>query len=367
MSDERTNDERAVDELLHADGARWRAGQRPPPEPDTVRLAAAGRARRLGGWQPLAAAAAVLLLAGGVVGAVASLGHSPTTAVPDAGTAGGTAPAPSLRQQLVRDGDLVTAYGDVVAVPGRPVRFCAPVPTAAMGTADGRDQAPAYCDEGVTLLRADLSRLSGRHQLHGVVWGQAAIRGRYRGGTVTVTRQGGPPSPTLPPVSFPDKPPCPPPPGGWARGALDNDGMNRLDEYLRTHPDQFGEIVITYPAGPPSGPTDRPGYYDATQVALVSTVVDPAAAERALRAVFGGNLCVVRTRHNRAEVDAVGSRVNPLMDRSLGIYTTGPDYYAGTYRVELVVLDQRAYDALVAADRGTGLVVAQPWLTNATR
>jgi hypothetical protein len=137
--------------------------------------------------------------------------------------------------------------------------------------------------------------------------------------------------------------------------------MNPLDAYLRAHPDRYGEIVITYPDGPPSGPTDGPGY-DKTQVALVTTVIDPAAAKRELRTVYSGNLCVVRGSRNRAQVDAVAARVNPLLGRLPGIISTGADYYAGTVRVELVVLDERAYSQLVSADGGTGLVAAEPWL-----
>jgi hypothetical protein len=269
---------------------------------------------------------------------------------------------------VVRDGDLVGAYGSVVAVPGRPVRFCAPVAQPDSGTALGHERPPGYCEAGVTLLGADLGKLTQRRQQDGVVSGETWISGRFRAGTVTVTRQGAPPPrvPAADQQSFPDAPPCPAPPGGWLRTELDNDGVNRISEYLAANPDRYGDIVITYPDGPPSGPTDAPGYAK-TQVALVGTVIDPATAERELRAFFGGNLCVARVPHSRTEVDAVFKRVDPLLERLAGLYETGPDYYGGKVRVELVVLDRPRYQALAAADAGTGIIAAQPWLAKPGR
>jgi hypothetical protein len=350
-----------LDARLRADGARWRAAQPAPPGPDLDRLAQAGGRWSSRRWQPLAAAAAVVLLAGGVVGVAATLTR-PADRGPDVRPAAAAPPRPSLRELLVRDGDLVGGYGQVVAVPGRPVRFCAPVPTLGVGTVG--DKPPAYCAEGVSLVGLDLGRLMQRRVQQGVVSGESWVEGRLRAGTLTVTRQGGPgPRQTAPDVSFPEQPPCPAPAGGWERRELDNAALNRLNGYLTAHPDRYSEIVITYPDGVPSGPTDSPGYSNQTQVALVGTVGDPAAAQRELRGVFGGNLCVARVPHNRTEVDAARARVDPLMDnRSLHINEVGSDYYGGYVTVGLVVLDQRTYDKLVAADHGTGIVAAQPWL-----
>jgi hypothetical protein len=350
-----------LDARLQADGGRWRASQPAPPEPDLDRLAHAGERRAIR-WQPLAAAAAVLLLAGGVVAVAAALAHPSNTDPGDTGLMPpAVRPQPALSQLVVHDGDLAGASGQVVAVAGRPVRLCAPVATPAIGTV-GKEPPPSYCSVGVTLLGADLGRLVDRTERDGVIWGDAWIEGRYRAGTLTVVQQGKP-RPPAPDTSFPDQPPCAPPPDGWAGGQLDNDGLNRLSAYLEAHPDRYGELGITYPDGLPTGPTDSPGYVK-TQVALVGTVVDMAAAYRELRPLFPGNLCVTRVPHNRIQVDAVLPRVTSIMDdaRSMA-YQAGPDYFAGKARIDLVVVDQRMYQILAAADRGTGIVAAEPWLT----
>ncbi|MEN3359231.1 MAG: hypothetical protein V7637_3213, partial [Mycobacteriales bacterium] len=94
-----------------------------------------------------------MLLAGGVVAIAAATGGGPAGAGP-----GGVAttqpvlePSPSLAQLLVRDGDRAAGSGQVIALPGRPVRFCAPVPVAMPGYAAGHEPLPAYCDAGVNL------------------------------------------------------------------------------------------------------------------------------------------------------------------------------------------------------------------------
>ncbi|HVQ96635.1 MAG TPA: hypothetical protein VMU51_36805 [Mycobacteriales bacterium] len=352
-----------MDELLRADAQRWQAAQPAPPRPDLARLAAA---RPPGRWQPLAAAAAVVLLAGGAVVAATTLGgpDGSGTNRPDvAPVAVALKPRPALRTLLVRDGDRVAGTGQVLALPGRPVRFCAPVPVALPGYVGVR--VPAYCDTGVNLAGANLSRLTERFAKNGAVWGQAWIEGSYRSGTLIVTAQGAPRRSTGDlPVSFPDRPPCPAPEGGWAPGQLDGAGAGAdpLVGYLNAHPDQFGELVVTYPDGPPTGATDGPDY-NKTQVALVGTTADPNAIARSLRKVYSGNLCVTRVPRNRLQVNAVQDRV-PRPDREhMQIYTIGTDYYGGLVTVQLVIVDQQQYEVLTAADRGTGIVAAQPWLT----
>jgi hypothetical protein len=350
-----------MDELLRADAQRWQAAQPAPPRPDLARLAAA---RPPGRWQPLAAAAAVVLLAGGAVLAATTLGGSagPPANGPDvAPVAAAVTPPPALRTLLVRDGDRVAGTGQVLALPGRPVRFCAPVPVAQPGYVDVR--APLYCDTGVNLVGANLSRLAERFAKNGAVWGRAWIEGSYRSGTLTVTAQGAPRRSTDGmPVTFPDQPPCPAPEGGWAPGQLDGDRTNALVGYLNAHPSQFGELVVTYPDGRPSGATNGPDY-DKTQVALVGTTADPGAIARSLRKVYSGNLCVTRVPRSRLQVNAVQGRV-PMPSRGqMQIYSVGTDYYGGLVTVQLVIMDQQRYEALTAADRGTGIVAAQPWLT----
>jgi hypothetical protein len=345
-----------------------RVGAADGPQP----AGAAGRRTWSARWQPLAAAGAVVLLAGGAVAVAAMLGGG---TVPGGGpvSAGGpgrpgeaAAPQPrtSLAQLLVRDGDTVAASGDVHALPGRPVRLCAPRAVGAIGYAAGHEPLPVYCDAGVTLVGADLHRLAGRAVRAGIVTGRAWIQGTYRAGTITVTRQGAPRQTPTPVPTFPDRPPCAAPSGGWIH-TDDLPGLDQLQSFLAAHPDRYGEIVITYPDGPPAGPTDSPGYVK-TQVAMVSTTGDQAAAYRELRTVFTGNLCVTRAPRNRTAVDAAGRRLNPMIrSRSNQVSSWSPDYYTGRFHIELDIVDQAWYGQLTTADGGTGVIDAVPWLTPA--
>src|SRR5689334_12221051 len=82
---------------------------------------------------------------------------------------------------VLRGGDHVRASGRVVSVPGRRVRFCAPVPVAAIGYAPGQEPAPSYCPKGVDVTGVDLSALSNRREKDGAVEGAATLDLRYEG------------------------------------------------------------------------------------------------------------------------------------------------------------------------------------------
>jgi hypothetical protein len=268
-------------------------------------------------------------------------------------------PVTSLTELLVRDGDAVAASGQVQAFPGEPVRLCAP-------RADGLvlfppDHLPDRCGSGVTLVGADLTKLDGREERKGIVTGNAWIQGTYRAGTITVTEQGAPRQPAPEPIPFPTRTPCDPPAGGWVHTS-DLPGLDALQSFIGAHGDHYGEIVITYPDGPPAGPTDSPAYA-ATQVALVTTTIDPARAYRELRTVYKSNLCVTGAARTRAAVVAVGQRLGPAIRRHPGqISSYGADFYSGHFSIELDVLDESWLGDLVRADAGTGILDAKPWL-----
>jgi len=204
----------------------------------------------------------------------------------------------SLEQLRVRNGDEVTASGTVIAVPGRPVRFCAPAPSRRPGR-PGPERPPDRT-LGVDLVGADLDRLTEPKTFETTRWGRAAITGRYADGTVTVTTQGPPLDRSHRRTRLPDGTPCPPPAGGWQPGPLDHAGIEALSTLVSDRPIAYGEVVMTYP--------DGPGLLDsgATEVLMVTITLPPATAELELRAHFTGNLCVrpaVRSRGRRRGLD----------------------------------------------------------------
>src|SRR5829696_6887440 len=179
-------------------------------------------------WAPVAAGAAVLVVGGGAA-LLARSGPGPAAAGrPGAPAATSTAaPAPRTLEQLrVRPGDTVTASGTVVAAPGKPVRFCAPVADGLVGTTG--PERPPECWLAVTLLGADPGRLTDPKTFGGTRWGQAAITGRWSRGTITVTAQGAPVPDPGPDSTLPGRPPCPAPVGGWREGVLDQSGTDTL-------------------------------------------------------------------------------------------------------------------------------------------
>jgi hypothetical protein len=301
------------------------------------------RTQRGGRWLPLATAGAVVLIAAGLTLGLTLTRNDEPPATHSAAPAG---PA----DRLVRDGTRVVVSGEVRAVPGHPVRMCAPVPVAATGDvayAPGREPAPGYCGEGVTVAGADLDALTARTVRGGVVWGWAEVEGRYAAGVVTVERQG-PPDPAADRVPLPSqRPDCPPPAGGWRSGPGRPD---RLQAYVAAHGEQYAGLWLSYPDGT-GGP----------QVPVVGTVLDPAVAERALRAVHTGDLCVVRARNSAATLARVVARLSAGM-ADHHAYEAGPDPAGGSAYVRLLVVDAATQRWLDQADGRTGAVVAYPFV-----
>lgn len=296
-------------------------------------------------WVPgVAAAAVVLVIGAGVV--LARSGGDPDPAA--------AAPASTARfaDLLVRDGDLVEMSGQVQAVPGRPVRFCSPVAVAGIGYPPGQEPAPPYCTTGVTLLGADLSRLSRPSTVKGVRLGYARIEGRYRAGTVTVTRQAPPDADRPAPAGAPEHPPCPAPAGGWSAEAPQGHD-EAVTSYVAAHRDRFTETWIGWPDGYPknytgTGPLPK-------QVLVVGTTGDVAAARRELTGKYAGNLCVVPARYAYAEVAAVYAAAMPPRP---GVYS----YSQGveTVRIDLVIVDPATLTWLRRLDGSNGIVVPTP-------
>ena len=317
-----------VERLLAEAGERWRAEQPPAPEPDLGRLAR-HRWRRIA--PVIASAAAVLIVVTGVlvVRSVADHKH--------------TAPASGLAKLILRDGDTAEATGNVVAAPGRPVRFCPylaqPLTGEAATLGGSVPQRPPACGRfGVTVTGVDLARLSNRRNSGGVISGDAKLRGVYRDGNLRVTAQAGVPrisAPTHPDLpDFLTKTPCAAPPGGWT-GAPNNGAIAR---YLSRHSDRFNGLGVNYP---------NPKLFRIWVAVVGVSTGDVAAAQTELRARFGPNVCTVRFPYTVAEQKKAWQQVETLMkDPANGIYEGAG---LGNFRplaATLAILTQPLYDKL---------------------
>ncbi len=252
---------------------------------------------------------------------------------------------------VLQAGQRVSASGRVVAVPGRPVRFCAPVAEAAVGYAKGHEPAPAYCAQGVDVQGVNLPALTNRREKDGAVEGFAALDLVYQGqGSVSVVHQAryrdpdGSPDP-------PDRVPCPAPAGGWPVGAVDeNLDFTAMDDYTHAHP---GGVVMSALL--------RPSRTQA--VAYVLTTTDAAPVAASLRPAYGKSLCVVRSRFTQAQITLADDAFTALMQHGpvygVGAGGLGPEAQP-IVSVELTAVTTKI--AALADRQPNGLVELEPWL-----
>ena len=278
---------------------------------------------------------------------------------------------PAEQSQVVRDGMRVTATGSVVAVPGRPVRFCAPVVRALIGYAPGQEPAPEYCELGVDAEGVDLAQLRDRREKDGAVEGGATLTGTYRDGTLIVEQQEVPPPPS-PAEESREEPPCPAPDGGWPRdpSILRGPGYEpegdanmmaeqpAMDRYRAAHPGDVLTIALLRP-------------FPDSVLMGVSAVDEQAAAraEEALRPTYGERLCIVVSRFTRAQVTAARQAIPVGGEEGtrLGALAGGGEGVGGDLQVEVefdVVMVTEELQRR-ASGHPAGLVVLRPWLVPA--
>jgi len=348
-----------LDDLLRSAGERWRSTQPPPPQPDPDRWLDPVARSVLDRWPdparpaPRRRWAAVLVTSAATVVVVATAsmlavqtrdgGRDDTTGARTGYVSTATAQSPA--DLVVRDGMRVRASGIVLAVPGQPVRFCAPAITTAPAGANA--DVPA-CIHGVVVTGVDLDALAEPAERAGSRFGGASLTGTWRSGVLVVTDQ----APPAPPAAHGSPAiPCPAPPGGWKATGYYVDGK-ALHAYIDGHTDQFRRPWVSR--------TD-----DGTEVLVVEVVRgDADAARTELRRRYPGNLCVVSSpgRSSLAEQATNLARVQPavtelMRDPTTGVYALGgPDNIV----VEMVMLTADLYDRLAAI--GLAAVDLNPWL-----
>ena len=302
----------------------------------------------------LTAAAVLLVFAlAGIVLLVRSRSDSSDQAT--SGPSSNTAYSPETGRLVLHDGDTVTASGNVVSVPGKPVRFCDPnVAERGSGSSDPTANF-ANCSIGIDVSGVDLSKLTHRRELNGQVVGGATLTGVYRNQTITVTQQG--PAAREQPLLFnDDHPPCVAPSGGWPHGRADaNLPFGPVERYKRTHRD-----AIVFEA------TLRPS---ATQALIyLVTSGDPAPVRDALTATYGQRLCVIKSRYTNQQIetayhavtDPMGGRPSLTTPTGAGGPTLNPMTIQPMVEADVPVLSQSLADAIDA--QPAGLVQVTVWL-----
>lgn len=263
-----------------------------------------------------------------------------------AGDPSGSGPYAS---SILRDGDTVRATGEVVSLPGRPVRFCAPA------LSSGTTYNPIrYCDNGVDVIGVDLDRLSFRETKHQAVDGLAELTGVYRSGTLLVTAQG----PSSPPhiAAFGFDPPCPAPAGGWPPPPPGNGGNlddRPVEAYRQAHRGAIMTIAFA-----------RPSRHQIALYVLTSGATAPV--RRALADDYPNQLCVARSVYTRAQVRTAFGALKHFGTpeaKAAGVYSVGRGLNRqGQIDVVQELRQVTPEMAAEAARFAPGLVKLRPWL-----
>lgn len=266
------------------------------------------------------------------------------------GATGRNRPA-AASDPVVRNGDTVTGTGRVVAVPGQPVRFCAPVPVSMPAYAPGHEPPISSCPTfGVDVSGVRLVELGRRHHQGAAVEGYATLTGIYRAGRLTVTGQSPADGPSArKPGSVPEHLPCAAPPGGWLPGPDDLD-VSRAQAYADAHPGEVVQLSLQRPA--------------VGRTVLVLATRHPAAVRAALASSYGRRLCVFRSPSTAGQLELAQRRLSDLVASSdlfegggVGVGPNGlPEVSGGAVRLTTQLAD-------VAGDLPSGLVRFDTWLT----
>lgn len=184
-----------------------------------------------------------------------------------------------------------------------------------------------------------------------VIEGYGQITAQWDGGRLTVHRVEGVTTRSSRRAEW-RTPPCPPPPGGWPRGT---DGP-LFDAQGNLHVDE-PELMASGAAVAMS--LFRP---DPDETVLVVAASDIAAVEARLRRRLGGRLCVVPSRHTKAELEAAHEHLRSQM-RQWPIYGFGQSVDDGgqprlTVRAFVVTPEIAEW----VASRPEGLIELEPTL-----
>jgi hypothetical protein len=333
-----------VDDLLTRAGARWRADQEAPPEPDLDRMLSGGRGSRRR-WVPALAAASVAVIGAGLLTVLPNNDPSPESSTAAPPTAPAASVTPGARQPfaegndkwLVKPGDKVQVSGEIIAAPGKVPVFCPPLMKPAIGYPPGKEPAPTCPDSfAVRLNGLDVDQVTGLKTIKGVRTGLASVTGVWRGGAIDVQEQSAPR-----PVGDdgPTELKCPEPPGGWT-SKPSNVSAPAVTKFLEAHADQVRGPILTYPNG-----RSR----NAPVVVLIGLARgDETAFRAAFDKVYRGNYCVVPVQLSSADEQRITDQVADLSGAAtLGIHSTsGPGIYAGGVTVGLVAYTPEVKQAL---------------------
>jgi len=214
---------------------------------------------------------------------------------------------------------------------------------------------PPQCG-GPELVGWDWAEVDGEESANGTTWGNYEVTGTWDGERLTLTDPAAPPE-MVPPEEPDLSTPCREPEGGWAvvdaattnQAALDAVGASasaRAD---------FAGLWWDQPINGSVAANDP-----SDLIVNVRVTGDVAAAERDLREVWGGALCVASADRTHAELAAIQTEISATAE-TVGMTSSSIDDVTGTVEVEVVV-DAAGLQADYDERYGRGAVVVTAWL-----
>lgn len=252
----------------------------------------------------------------------------------------------------------------VLALPGAPGTY------RASGTVlEDREHGPQLCHAvqtslppqctGIDLAGWDWAAVDGEESVSGTTWGEYTVTGTWDGTQLTLTEP--PAEPSTGATEAPDfSTPCAPPPGGWQVIDASRTSDSSLNQAIiaANGREDFAGVWVDQPL---RGTTGEASANDPTNLVLnVRVTGDVAAAERDLREVWGGPLCVTAAEHTEAELLAIQSEISEEA-ATIGMTFSSVSPTTGTIEVSVVFDDgslQETYDLRY----GAGLVRVVSWL-----
>jgi hypothetical protein len=249
----------------------------------------------------------------------------------------GDEPAGTAADPTAEPGDRYTTTATVIEAPGQGPQLCTSV----------MESNPPQCGAGgIEVVGWDWTGLDGSETgalgSAGIVrWGEYVVIGTYDGERFTITESPTPyvaPEPTEPP---PATTPCPPPPDGW--------GV--VDAASTTYEAQ--SAAVAYAEAQP----DYVAVWVDSSILNVRFTGKLERHERALRAIWGGALCVSSGERTAAELESLRARLHD----ELAPLGSSVDGRAGQVFLQVIVDD--GLQAELDQRYGPGLVRVHALLT----
>ncbi|MGH3713663.1 MAG: hypothetical protein ACRDT4_09425, partial [Micromonosporaceae bacterium] len=296
-------------------------------------------ARRTPRWVPFAVAAGVVVLTAGI-GAAVVMSNGADRPAPPAAT--------GLDAEVVRDGDRVTATGNLVWAPGKPILLCqvnpailispAPAPTCSPWAVE----VPEPAVGGVSWKQTDRVRHTEERY---------TVSGTWRDGRIAQPSLAQAPTGSDEPLgdgtaATEELPlPCDPPEGGWVQPRVDpaqlEAARSALSEQVTAHPASYSGLWVAEGNG--------------VDVMVVGTVHAPAEHQRKLAATYPYPLCVTKADYSAAQLNATADR----LATGDGSWMTAVLPQHARVEVQLFVLDDAARDRI---GKDAGMVTVLPFV-----